>query len=324
MPHPPQPQIRRLACASSRAFAWNWSPPNHWLAHRSRWRLTKTAGCSSSKGLMTPAGAGRTRQSGRIRLLEETEGDGEFHTSTVYADNLPWASAVACYGGGVFVVAGPDLIYLKDSQDQRHRGCADGSSSPGSAARIRWTRWRCRTTSTGEWIIASMAHRRGCPALVPGSSAPGAALASLTGADFSFDPRALTICAEAGPAQSGLSFDNWGRKFTCDFMRPLRTPRYEPRYLARNPYFPPPPRMLEVASPATTIFRLARPGACPAARTGATNRPAPCTRRVCRGDLAHERAGLRGLSRKRLSLELPWQRLCRRPFRPHHSPLCVA
>ena len=41
-------------------------------------------------------------------------------------------------------------------------------------------------------------------------------MASLASADFSFDPRALTICAEAGPAQSGLCFDNRGRKFTCD------------------------------------------------------------------------------------------------------------
>ena len=63
-----------------------------------------------------PGGTGTNAHSGRIRLLEDTEGEGEFHTSTVYADNLPLASAVACYGGGVFVAAGPDLIFLKDSQ----------------------------------------------------------------------------------------------------------------------------------------------------------------------------------------------------------------
>ena len=98
----------------------------------------------------------------------------------------------------------------------------------------------------------------------------------MTGADFSFDPRALTIRAEAGPAESGLSFDDWGRKFTCDFTQPLRTPRYEPRYLARNPFFPPPPLMLEVASPATAIFRLAavKPPPQVAARAQATNEPA--------------------------------------------------
>ena len=69
------------------------------------------------------AGQGGTdANSGRIRLLEDAEGTGEFHESTVYADNLPWASALACYGGGVFVAASPDIIFLKDT---RTNGIAD-------------------------------------------------------------------------------------------------------------------------------------------------------------------------------------------------------
>jgi putative membrane-bound dehydrogenase-like protein len=222
-----------------------------------------------------PGHTGTNAHSGRIRLLEEPEGEGEFHTSTVYADNLPWASAIACYGGGVFVVAGPDLIYLKDT---RTNGIADvrnvvftglGSTNPVDALAL---------PNNLNWGLDNRIHgaSAGVPGLVPGSATPGAALASLASADFSFDPRALTICAEAGPAQSGLSFDNWGRKFSCDFMRPLRMPRYEPRYLARNPFFPPPPQMLEVASPATRIFRLRTPEhPTPAvARPGATNESA--------------------------------------------------
>ena len=65
---------------------------------------------------------GTNSHSGRIRLLEDTEGDGEFHSSTIYADNLPWASAVACYGGGVFVATRPDILFLKDT---RTNGIAD-------------------------------------------------------------------------------------------------------------------------------------------------------------------------------------------------------
>ena len=205
-----------------------------------------------------PGRTGTNAHSGRIRLLEDREGEGEFHASTVYADNLPWASAIACYAGGVFVVAGPDLIYLKDTGSN---GIADvrnviftglGSTNPVDALAL---------PNNLNWGIDNRIHggSAGVSGLVPGSATPGAALASLASADFSFDPRALTICAEAGPAQSGLTYDNWGRKLTCDFMRPLRTPRYEPRYLTRNPFFPPPPRMLEVASPATTIVRLFKP-----------------------------------------------------------------
>src|ERR1035441_9523921 len=59
---------------------------------------------------------GTNTPSGRIRLLEDTEGTGEFRASTIYADKLPWASALACYDGGVFVAAGHDLMFLKNTR----------------------------------------------------------------------------------------------------------------------------------------------------------------------------------------------------------------
>src|SRR6266478_1733704 len=52
---------------------------------------------------------------GRVRMLEDTDGDGVFDKSTVYADNLPWPTAVFCYDGGIFVAATPDILYLKDN-----------------------------------------------------------------------------------------------------------------------------------------------------------------------------------------------------------------
>ncbi len=52
---------------------------------------------------------------GRIRLLEDTKGDGIFDHSTVFADQLRWPTAVICYEGGVFVADTPNLLYLKDT-----------------------------------------------------------------------------------------------------------------------------------------------------------------------------------------------------------------
>ena len=225
-----------------------------------------------------PSGTGTNAHSGRIRLLEDPEGEGEFHTSTVFADNLRLPSAIACYGGGVFVAAGPDLLFLMDSQTN---GIADvrnvifsgfGSANPATASTL---------PNNFNWGLDNRIHAAsgGVAGFVPAYGAPGAVAVPLNSADFSFDPRGLTLHAEAGPTESGLSFDDWGRKFTCDFMQPLRTPRYEPRYLARNPFFPPPPLMIEVASPATAIFRLAtvQPPLRVAMRSPATNEPAPAT-----------------------------------------------
>src|SRR5207253_1439775 len=51
----------------------------------------------------------RDEHLGRIRILEDTDGDGLFDKSTIFADNLPWPTAVFYYGGGVFVGCTPDI-----------------------------------------------------------------------------------------------------------------------------------------------------------------------------------------------------------------------
>src|SRR2546423_1066474 len=45
------------------------------------------------------------RAIGRIRVLEDTDGDGVFDKSTVFAEGLSWPTGVACYDGGVYVIA---------------------------------------------------------------------------------------------------------------------------------------------------------------------------------------------------------------------------
>src|SRR3982751_6471943 len=57
----------------------------------------------------------RDERLGRIRLLEDTEGDGRMDKSTVYAENLPWPTALICYDGGLFVGSTPDIYYFKDT-----------------------------------------------------------------------------------------------------------------------------------------------------------------------------------------------------------------
>src|SRR5256885_1908726 len=52
---------------------------------------------------------------GRIRLLEDTDGDGVYDKSTIFADDLAWPTAVFCYAGGLLVGATPDILYLRDT-----------------------------------------------------------------------------------------------------------------------------------------------------------------------------------------------------------------
>src|SRR5437867_5003548 len=64
----------------------------------------------------------RPERLGRVRRLEDRDGDGRFDRSTVYADDLPWPTAVFCYDGGVFIGATPDILFCKDTNDN---GVAD-------------------------------------------------------------------------------------------------------------------------------------------------------------------------------------------------------
>jgi putative membrane-bound dehydrogenase-like protein len=222
--------------------------------------VAEASGAAGQRGTNAPVG--------RVRLLEDTEGTGEYHASTLYADKLPWASALACSSGGVFVASGPDILFLKDS---RTNGIADvrkvaftvltGTNTPNALGLPNNFNWaldnRIHSASAGSAEDVAVSRKAGAAPVLLDSA-------------FSFDPRALTIASDAVPAQSGLAFDNSGRELVCDPTRPLRLALFPLRYRERNPFFPPPPEMADVASPATSIFRLiplaARPSASARAR----------------------------------------------------------
>ena len=52
---------------------------------------------------------------GRIRLLEDRDGDGRFDVGHIFADRLVWPTGVAPWKGGVFASAPPDILYFKDT-----------------------------------------------------------------------------------------------------------------------------------------------------------------------------------------------------------------
>ncbi len=56
-----------------------------------------------------------TRPTGRIRLLEDTDGDGKPDRSSVFADNLVLPSGVMRWKRGVIVTSAPDVLYLEDT-----------------------------------------------------------------------------------------------------------------------------------------------------------------------------------------------------------------
>src|ERR1019366_3413787 len=55
------------------------------------------------------------KERGAIKLLEATTGTGVYDKVTVFADNIDAPVALACWDGGLFVGAVPNILYLKDT-----------------------------------------------------------------------------------------------------------------------------------------------------------------------------------------------------------------
>jgi putative membrane-bound dehydrogenase-like protein len=198
----------------------------------------------------------QTPHTGQVLLLEDSDGDGVFDSSHVYADNLAWPSAVACYDGGIFVAATPEILYFKDTNgdgraDQRKvvfTGFGTASGAPNADALLNNFVWGLdHRIHGGTAGLAGVITTVGAPANPP---------VTLSKNDFSFDPKTLQISADGGPARTGLCFDAYGRKYVSDFGHPLQLSMFETRYFARNPFFPKPPELTDVISPDTKVFRF--------------------------------------------------------------------
>lgn len=193
---------------------------------------------------------------GRIRLLQGFDQHGAAQESLVYAEGLRRPSALACYAGGLFVAATPEVLYLKDSHGD---GAADircvvltgfGSNDVSSQTLLNNFKWGLNDRIYG--VMAGLAGT------ITASNWPGNAV-YLAGQNFSFDPRSLTVWPEAGPADSGLAFDESGRLYLTDHARLLRRAMYDPLYFFRNPFFAPAPELIDVAAPSPPVY-LSHPG----------------------------------------------------------------
>ncbi len=194
------------------------------------------------------------RERGCIRMLEDGDGDGVYEKSTLFAADVPMATAVACWDGGVYAGSAPDLLYLKDTDgdgkaDVRRvifTGFGTDQAGEGMLNSFRWGLDNRFHISTG---LDGGSVRRGDRA--------AARTVSVRGYGLLLDPRGESFELTGGGGQHGMTLDDWGRTYVCGNSEPFNLVMYDSRYIARNPYLRAPAATVNVA-PAGKFTRLHR------------------------------------------------------------------
>jgi putative membrane-bound dehydrogenase-like protein len=170
------------------------------------------------------------KPAGRIRILEDKDGDGFFETAATWADNLLFANGLLLWKDGAIVTMAPEVVAMKDGRrfpaEIAYRGFAEQNPQLRVSHPI---------LGPDGWITCANGLRGGNAALIGGAKIVSRPV-ELSGLDFRFNPtNPSQYESTTGPGQYGNTFDEWGNRFVCDNRHHLRHVVMENRYLKRNP-----------------------------------------------------------------------------------------
>ncbi|MFT4638384.1 MAG: putative membrane-bound dehydrogenase-like protein [Verrucomicrobiales bacterium] len=183
-----------------------------------------------------PFGVGPDRKpGGTIRLLRDTDGDGQADESHLFAENLSFPTSVTMWRKGILVAAPPQVLYLEDTDgDDRadvQRVILDGFKLSVTDSNMNGLRWgwdgkmHGANGSAGGQIFSPLQ--------------PDRDPVNLSGHDFAFDPDtgAYELSTQMGGG-FGLVFDRAGHSFTPHNLKHLQQRIIPRRYLLNHPTLP--------------------------------------------------------------------------------------
>ncbi|MFN9445848.1 MAG: PVC-type heme-binding CxxCH protein [Pirellulaceae bacterium] len=147
---------------------------------------------------------------GRIRRLEDTNGDGTMDRSEVLVERLSWPTALALAGNKIWVVAPPQMTAFDatrpfgDATFRPDQGelLLDGfgrDNVQGLANSFRWgldQRWHLSTSTSGGQLSGALSKNP----------------LAVRGRDIAIDPQGAPIETTLGGGQHGMDFTSWGDK----------------------------------------------------------------------------------------------------------------
>jgi putative membrane-bound dehydrogenase-like protein len=177
---------------------------------------------------------GHWEAGGRVKVLEDADGNGKYDKASVFLDNLPFPTGITAWNKGALVCAAPDIIYAEDTNGD---GKADLVKKlfTGFATENYQARVNSLSLGLDNWIY-------GANGLIGGRihGIAGDREINISGRDFRLRPDTGEFEPASGLTQQGRARDDWGSWFGCDNSTLLWHYPLPDHYVRRNPYFAPP------------------------------------------------------------------------------------
>jgi putative membrane-bound dehydrogenase-like protein len=191
---------------------------------------------------------GKMSPGGRVRFLEDADGDGKPEHSTIFLDEINFPTGVLPWRKGVLVTAAPQILYAEDTDGD---GKADvreplftGFKEGNPQLRVNGLQW-----GLDGWVYCANGWSSG-----EVKSVKTGKVVDLNRLDFRFQPDTGELELISGITEFGRNRDDWGNWFGCDNTNVAWHFVLEERYLRRNPHYSAPDPRKQFLPPAPRVF----------------------------------------------------------------------
>ena len=196
---------------------------------------------------------GKGKAGGRIRVLEDQDGDGFFEKSHLFAEDLNFPTGILAWRDGVLVAAAPEILFLRDSDGDGRCDSREvllkGFNEGNQQLRVNGLRW-----GIDKWVYcANGGHHANHGLETRVMSTRNGQLTKIGSRDFRFQPDTGVLELESGPSQFGRNRDAWGHWFGTQNANPLWQYVISDRYFARNPYIPATESIRHIVGPGSPV-----------------------------------------------------------------------
>lgn len=177
---------------------------------------------------------GKGKGGGRLRVLEDTNGDGRYDEATTFLEGLNFPTGIYPWRNGVIISAAPEIFYAEDTT-------GDGKADVREVLFTGFTPGNQQHRMNGfdygldGWLYGANGDSGGNVRVVGGKRKEPL---NIRGQDFRIQPDKRLIEAIAGQTQFGRHRDDFGNWFGNNNPNWLWHYFFPDHYLARNPLLP--------------------------------------------------------------------------------------